>query len=155
MAIRFTLRQLEYFVAVGEAGSIAAASERINISPPSISAAVAQLEAEFGIELFVRQHAQGLSLTPGGRRFFNTGKALRVSGKVAPGTLDIRADRSGATFTLCGASGRLPAECPGPLPDNLAEEMDVVVEGRLSAEGHLAGERVLTRCASKYEAEQE
>jgi DNA-binding transcriptional LysR family regulator len=79
VAIRFTFRQLEYFVAVGEAGSIAAASERINISPPSISAAVSQLEAEFGVELFVRQHAQGLSLTPGGRRFFNTAKALLIS----------------------------------------------------------------------------
>lgn len=79
MAVRFTLRQLEYFVAVGEMGSIAAASERIAISPPSISAAVSQLEAEFGIELFVRQHAQGLSLTPGGRRFFQRAKALLTS----------------------------------------------------------------------------
>lgn len=78
MAVRFTFRQLEYFVAVGEAGSIAGASERINVSPPSISAAISQLEAEFGIELFVRRHAQGLSLTPGGRRFFNEAKALLV-----------------------------------------------------------------------------
>lgn len=79
MATRFTLRQLEYFVAVGEAGSIAVASARINISPPSISTAISQLEAEFGIELFVRQHAQGLSLTPGGRRFFNRAKAILAS----------------------------------------------------------------------------
>jgi DNA-binding transcriptional LysR family regulator len=70
MPLRFTFRQLEYFVAVGRAGSIAAASERVNVSSPSISAAIAQLEAEFGIQLFMRQHAQGLSLTPGGRRFF-------------------------------------------------------------------------------------
>lgn len=70
MALRFTLRQLEYFVAVGEAGSIAAAAQRINVSSPSISTAIAQLEAAFGVALFVRQHAHGLSLTPGGRRFF-------------------------------------------------------------------------------------
>lgn len=76
MPIRFSLRQLEYFVAVGESGSIAAASERINISSPSISTAVSQLEAEFGVELFVRQHAQGLSLTPGGRRFFIAAKSV-------------------------------------------------------------------------------
>ena len=43
MPRRFTLRQLEYFVAVGQAGSIAAASEAINVSSPSISAAIAQL----------------------------------------------------------------------------------------------------------------
>lgn len=69
MALRFTLRQLEYFLAVGEAGSITVASERVNVSPPSISAAISQLENEFGIQLFIRQHAQGLSLTPGGRQF--------------------------------------------------------------------------------------
>ena len=76
MPLRFTLRQLEYFVAVGGAGSIAAASERVNVSSPSISSAIAQLEAEFGIQLFIRQHAQGLSLTPGGRRFFHEAKLV-------------------------------------------------------------------------------
>ena len=49
MPLRFTLRQLEYFVAVGEAGSIALAAEKVNVSSPSISAAVSQLEKEFGL----------------------------------------------------------------------------------------------------------
>lgn len=71
MALRFTLRQLEYFVAVGDCGSIALAAEQVNVSSPSISAAIAQLEAEFGLQLFVRRHAQGLSLTPGGQRFLD------------------------------------------------------------------------------------
>jgi len=66
--LRFTLRQLEYFVAVGECGSIALASAKVNVSSPSISAAINQLEKEFGLPLFVRQHAQGLSLTLAGRQ---------------------------------------------------------------------------------------
>ena len=41
----------------------------------------------------------------------------------------------------------------GPLPDNLAEEMEVVVEGSLEPSGCLRGDRVLTRCASKYASE--
>ncbi len=69
MPLRFTLRQLEYFQAVAECGSIAAASERVNVSSPSISAAISQLEEEFGLQLFVRKHAHGLSLTPGGAQF--------------------------------------------------------------------------------------
>lgn len=76
MRTRFTLRQLEYFVAVGEAGSIARASEKISVSPPSISAAISELEQEFNIQLFVRQHAQGLSLTTGGRKFYNQVKSI-------------------------------------------------------------------------------
>ncbi|MEM6886897.1 MAG: LysR substrate-binding domain-containing protein [Pseudomonadota bacterium] len=76
MPLRFTLRQLEYFVAVGEEGSIAQASARVNVSSPSISAAISQLEDEFGLPLFVRKRAHGLSLTQAGRQFL--GKAQRV-----------------------------------------------------------------------------
>ena len=70
MALRFTLRQLEYFVTVGELGSIAQASEQVNVSSPSISAAISQLEEEFGLPLFVRKHAHVLSLTQAGRQFW-------------------------------------------------------------------------------------
>ena len=76
MPLRFTFRQLEYMVAVGDAGTIALASQRINVSSPSISAAISQLEREFGIQLFVRHHAQGLTLTPGGQRIFNEAKRI-------------------------------------------------------------------------------
>lgn len=76
MALRFTLRQLEYLMAVGEAGSIAQAAERVNVSSPSISAAIAGLEAEFGVSLFVRRHAQGLALTQAGRQFLDRARAV-------------------------------------------------------------------------------
>ena len=78
MALRFTLRQLEYFVAVGEEGSISQASERVNVSSPSISAAISQLEDEFGLPLFVRKHAHGLSLTQAGRQFIVQAKKVLV-----------------------------------------------------------------------------
>ncbi len=76
MPLRFTIRQLEYFVAVGEAGTITQASEKMNISSPSISAAITQLESEFGLPLFVRQHAHGLSLTQAGRRMLSQVKLI-------------------------------------------------------------------------------
>lgn len=74
--LRFTLRQVHYFVTVAEFGSISRASERLNISPPSLSTAIAQLEGAFGIRLFIRQHSQGLSLTGEGRRFLEEAKQL-------------------------------------------------------------------------------
>ena len=89
---RFTLRQLEYLVAVGETGSIARASERLNVSSPSISSAITQLEQEFGISLFVRQHAQGLSITQGGRRVLDQAKRIL---KEAAAMSDIASDVSG------------------------------------------------------------
>lgn len=60
MAACCTLRQIEYFVAVAELGSIALAAERLHISSPSISTAILQLERTFGLQLFIRQHAPGL-----------------------------------------------------------------------------------------------
>jgi DNA-binding transcriptional LysR family regulator len=68
MPLRFTLRQLEYLVTVGDTGSITRAAERLNVSSPTISTAIAQIEAEFGLTLFARRHAQGLSLTQAGRQ---------------------------------------------------------------------------------------
>jgi DNA-binding transcriptional LysR family regulator len=74
--MKFTLRQLEYFIAAGESGSITLASERASISQPSISTAIAHLEQELGTQLFVRHHAQGLSLTPAGRAVLREAKQL-------------------------------------------------------------------------------
>lgn len=81
MPLRFTFRQLEYFLAVAECGSIAAASEKLNVSSPSISAAIVQLEGEFGLQLFVRKYAHGLSPTQGGIQF--TEQARKVLGEAS------------------------------------------------------------------------
>lgn len=88
MAMRFTLRQIEYFVAVAELGSIAHAAERLRVSPPSISTAIAGLEAAFGLRLFIRHHAQGVSLTPEGRRFLHGAKALMDRAAALHGVAD-------------------------------------------------------------------
>jgi cytochrome c-type biogenesis protein CcmE len=82
-----------------------------------------------------------------------TGRRLRISGQVATGSLNIEGDRSSATFGLQGSAGCLPTSCSGPLPDNLAENVAVVVEGTLEKGGLLRAEKVLTRCASKYESQ--
>jgi len=48
----------------------------VNISQPSISTAIAHLEDELGTQLFVRRHAQGLSLTSAGRLLLVEAKRL-------------------------------------------------------------------------------
>lgn len=68
MPLRFTLRPLEYLTAVGAAGTIAQAAQRLNVPSPSISIAIVQIEADFGFPIFVRKHAQSMSPTDGGRQ---------------------------------------------------------------------------------------
>lgn len=78
------------------------------------------------------------------------GKRLRVSGKMAEGTLQRTHGSGHLTFDLQGTDRVLPVVCTGTAPDNLAEGIEVVVEGRLDANGTLRGDRLLTKCAGKY-----
>ncbi|ALP67668.1 MULTISPECIES: LysR substrate-binding domain-containing protein [Paraburkholderia] len=64
MLNRISLRQMEYFLAAAQYGSIAIASNQIHISAPSISAAIAHMETELGIQLFIRHPSKGMTLTP-------------------------------------------------------------------------------------------
>jgi cytochrome c-type biogenesis protein CcmE len=78
------------------------------------------------------------------------GKRIRVSGRVTPDSLKISEGRCEAEFDIAGARKRLHISCRCAMPDNLAEDIDVVVEGVLQ-DDRLLGHKVITRCASKYE----
>jgi len=54
MSHEFTLRQMEYVVAVADTLNFRKAAEQCNVSQPSLSAQLAQLEAAIGVRLFER-----------------------------------------------------------------------------------------------------
>jgi DNA-binding transcriptional LysR family regulator len=89
--MKFTFRQLGYFVAAAETGSITLASKRASISQPAISTAISHIERELDVQLFLRHHAQGLSLTPAGRAMLREAKQLL---KQADGLYSAAADIS-------------------------------------------------------------
>ena len=61
-----TLEQLEYIIAVYQEGTISAAAQKLNISHPSISRAISSLEAELGVNIFLRSRS-GSELTEKGQ----------------------------------------------------------------------------------------
>lgn len=61
-----TLRQFTYFLAAARHQSVMKAAEALNVSSPSVSTAISQLEEILGQRLFERRHARGLLLTPAG-----------------------------------------------------------------------------------------
>ena len=63
------LNQLKYFNTVAEQGSVSKAAELLHISQPSLSAAIKELEEEFGTTLFNR-HYRGVALTREGNAFY-------------------------------------------------------------------------------------
>ena len=64
----FTLRQLQYFIAVAENGTVSGAAQALSISQSSVTEAVKELEADLGVTLFER-HSRGLSITHDGHQF--------------------------------------------------------------------------------------
>ena len=58
-----SLKQLAYVAEAARQRSVAAAAHQLRISPSSVIAAIDKVEAEYGVRLFVRRRAKGLSLT--------------------------------------------------------------------------------------------
>ena len=72
------LRQLTAFLAVCDAGSLSAASQKIRIAVSAISLHVTNLEAELGVVLFERR-PKGMHLTEAGRRLATHGRSILKS----------------------------------------------------------------------------
>jgi DNA-binding transcriptional LysR family regulator len=100
--VRFTLRQLEYFVAACDAGSVTEAALSIPVAQSSVSAAIAQLEEAVGVQLMIRHHAQGVSPTPAGRRFLEEARSLlREADRIERFTTELTDEISGPLDLGC------------------------------------------------------
>jgi DNA-binding transcriptional LysR family regulator len=71
-----TLRQMEYFVAVVDHGSVTAAAAACHASQAAASMAIAQLEKSLGADLLVRSRSRQVALTPAGIEFAAHARAV-------------------------------------------------------------------------------
>jgi DNA-binding transcriptional LysR family regulator len=94
-------RQLRYVVAVVDEGTFSAAAEALGVSQPSLSQGVRALEAELGVELFVRT-GRSVVLTEAGRALVEPARqALR----------DLAVARSAVDEVIGLAAGHLDVVC--------------------------------------------
>lgn len=92
----FSLRQLQYFVAVAENGSVSSAAHTLSISQSTVTEALRELELDLGFRLLDR-HARGADLTLKGHHF------LRHARKIMADVADARRALSGGeTMALSG-----------------------------------------------------
>lgn len=76
------LKQLDYFIAVAQNGSINKAAQSLFISQPYLSHVIKDLEEELNVRLLVR-NKNGVTLTAEGERFFNyASRIIRDVGKL-------------------------------------------------------------------------
>ena len=107
----FTLRQLQYAVAVAEELSFRRAAERCRVAQPSLSAQIAQLEAALGTQLFERAQKRVL-VTAAGRELIEHARTLLLLAD----DLAIRAKRAGDPLAGVLRIGVIPTISPYLLP---------------------------------------
>ena len=83
------------------------------------------------------------------------GKSLRVNGNVAD---DVSNDVQNLTLTfsivdVADGGNTIPVVYKGSIPDNFGPDTEVVVGGTLDASGTLQADSIVTKCPSKYVAE--
>ncbi len=108
--MRPTLRQLEYIVAVAETGQVGLAAAQLNVSQPSLSAQLAEVEADLNVTLFQRGRA-GAKITQAGE------EVVRRARHILHELQDLRAAASGGgIFQGRLRLGVLPSIGPYLLP---------------------------------------
>lgn len=108
-----TLRRLSLFTEIADAGSLRAASARLNLSTPVLSTALSELEAELGTTL-INRTTRKMVLTPAGEAVLAEAQAMRFH---ADRAIEVVGNTNEVTGSL---SITAPAELAGSwLPDRL------------------------------------
>ncbi|GAA0461988.1 LysR family transcriptional regulator [Paractinoplanes deccanensis] len=129
----FTFLQLRYFAAAAELGSMTAAAKELRVSQSAVSTAVAQLEKELKVQLLLRHHARGLTLTAAGKAFHRElrsflahsvelAESARNAGQGLVGDLTVGCFSTLAPFRLPGLLSRYEEAYPQVRLDVLEAE---------------------------------
>jgi DNA-binding transcriptional LysR family regulator len=106
------LRQLEYFVAIAEQGSVTHAADRLLVSQPSLSQQIRALETELGGALLERL-PRGVRLTTAGQELLGEARATLAHAQRARRAvrraLDLEVGQLEVAVTSSAALGILPA----------------------------------------------
>jgi LysR family transcriptional regulator, hydrogen peroxide-inducible genes activator len=108
----FTLRQLQYVVAVAERQSFRKAAEVCHVAQPSLSAQVAQVEEALGVQLFERD-TRGVALTAAGRVVIERARALLLASDDLVESARVLSDPFAGTLRI----GLIPTIGPYLLPE--------------------------------------
>ncbi|MEB3298821.1 MAG: LysR substrate-binding domain-containing protein [Candidatus Sericytochromatia bacterium] len=107
----FTLRQLQYIVAVADELSFSKAAERCRVAQPSLSTQVAQVEDALGLQLFERDRRRVL-VTLAGEEFIERARSLLTEADDLVDTARRAADPFSGTLRL----GVIPTVAAYALP---------------------------------------
>jgi cytochrome c-type biogenesis protein CcmE len=80
------------------------------------------------------------------------GKRLQLHGFVVPGSILVKRDSLDYKFKVQNKGSVVEASYTGVVPDTFKDEAEVVLKGRLTADGfHTEANGVMAKCPSKYD----
>ena len=110
--IPYSLRQLQYLVAVADLGGFRKAAEACRVAQPSLSAQIAQVEQGIGVQIFERG-ARGTRVTVAGASVIERARAVLLASRDLADTAHQHSDPLQGTLRI----GVIPTVCPYLLPD--------------------------------------
>jgi DNA-binding transcriptional LysR family regulator len=110
------IRDLHYFLACVEEGSVTRAARKVHVAQPTLSHALARLESELGVRVLERRARAPLSVTEAGQRLAERARqVLGALGGLQDDLADVAAGRRGK-LRLCAVQ----SACVSLLPRALA-----------------------------------
>jgi LysR family transcriptional regulator, hydrogen peroxide-inducible genes activator len=110
--VPYSLRQLQYLVAVAELGGFRRAAEACGVAQPSLSAQIAQVEGALGVQIFERG-ARGARVTAAGAPVIERARAVLLASRDLADTARQHSDPLRGTVRI----GVIPTVCPYLLPE--------------------------------------
>lgn len=148
ISMHITLRQITYFLATAEAGSVSAAAASVGISQSAVTESIRELEGQTGATLFER-HSKGVLLTYQGHQFLrhaklimaavaDAGRALNDRSEAVTGTLNLGVTSLVAGYFLADLLARFRRIFPNVKVHVVEEERQFVEHLLFNGELHLA-----------------
>jgi len=143
----FSFRQIQYFVAIAELGSLSNAAKTLNVTPSSITVAIQDLEESLACRLFERR-ARGMELTIKGQQFLRHARtilesvaqarrSLETDPSLVAGRLNLGVTPLLAGYVLADLLARFRQSFPNPhvsiLEDTREDLEHLLIGGELDA----------------------
>jgi DNA-binding transcriptional LysR family regulator len=146
--VNITLRQISYFLATAETGSVSGAAASLGISQSAITESIRALEGQTGA-IFFDRHSKGVSLTYQGHQFLrharlimaavaDAGRALDARPEAISGVLNLGVTSLVAGYYLADLLARFRRVFPNVRVQVVEEERPYIEHLLVNGELHLA-----------------
>lgn len=141
--MKLDLRQLRYFLAIAETGTLAYAARKLNVAQSAVSHHLAELESKLGVAL-VERHPRGVTLTAAGQKLHEHAQGIILAVARAEGDVRSMSQRTSGPISL-GLSHTVTRRIAVPLMRDIKSSLPDILLGLVEAMSMPLTDRLLAR----------